>query len=70
MSERTESKNRTRRLFKTLFTDRDCMTFERPISDEEQLQRLNELPNEKLSHNFVQQVESLKKRVLRKMQVK
>ena len=37
MSERTESKNRTRRLFKTLFSDRDCMTFERPISDEEKL---------------------------------
>ena len=37
MSERTETKNRTRRLFKTLFTDRDCMVFERPISDETQL---------------------------------
>lgn len=34
MSERTEVKNRTRRLFKSLFTERDCLTFERPISEE------------------------------------
>lgn len=70
MSEKTESKNRTRRLFKTLFSERDCMTFERPIGDEEQLQRLNELPDEELSANFVRQLESLKKRVLGKMQTK
>ena len=37
MSERTEMKNRTRRLFKSLFQERDCLTFERPVSDERML---------------------------------
>ena len=70
MSERTESKNRTRRLFKTLFQERDCMTFERPISDETLLQKLNEVPTDQLSANFVRQLESLRKKVIGKMQAK
>jgi len=37
MSERTEVKNRTRRLFKSLFSERDCMTFDRPVTDETEL---------------------------------
>ena len=34
MSERTEIKNRTRRVFKSLFIERDCLTFDRPIGEE------------------------------------
>lgn len=70
MSERTEAKNRTRRLFKSLFTDRDCITFDRPICEESDLQNLSEIPDEQLKKSFVRQLETLKKRVLRKMQVK
>lgn len=40
MSERTEMKNRTRRVFKSLFTERDCLTFDRPIGEESMLQNL------------------------------
>ena len=46
MSERTEMKNRTRRLFKSLFTDRDCITFDRPICEESDLQNLSEIPDD------------------------
>ena len=70
MSERTEIKNRTRRLFKSLFTERDCLTFNRPISEESKLQNLSELANDELTPNFVRQLESLRKRVLGKMRAK
>ena len=53
VSERTEIKNRTRRLFKSLFTERDCLTFNRPISEENKLQNLSELANDELTPNFV-----------------
>jgi len=53
MSEKTEMKNRTRRLFKSLFSDRDCLTFDRPVGEEEQLQNLAEIPNEDLKESFV-----------------
>ena len=70
MSERTEIKNRTRRVFKSLFTERDCLTFDRPIGEESQLQNLSDLSNDQLKTSFMRQVETLKKRVLGKMQTK
>jgi len=70
VSEKTEQKNRTRRLFKTLFTERDCLTFCRPIAEESKLQTLTEIPTEELSASFVKQLECLRKRVIGKMQAK
>lgn len=67
MSERTETKNRTRRLFKSLFTERDCLTFDRPIGDETKLQNLSDIGNDQLKPSFLRQLETLKKRVMGKM---
>lgn len=36
-SDSVEQKNRIRRLLKTFFVDRDCVTMIRPLTDEEQL---------------------------------
>ena len=70
MSEKTEMKNRTRRLFKSLFTERDCLTFERPVNEEKELHKLSDIPTEQLKQNFIRQVEILKKRVIGKMRAK
>lgn len=70
MSERTEAKNRTRRLFKSLFKERDCMTFDRPVCEETDLQNLSDISNDMLKPSFLRQLESLKKRVMGKMQSK
>ena len=70
MSEKTEMKNRTRRLFKSLFTERDCLTFERPVNEEKELHKLSDIPSEQLKQNFIRQVEVLKKRVIGKMRAK
>ena len=70
MSEKTELKNRTRRLFKSLFADRDCITFDRPVGEESQLQNLAEIPDEDLKQSFVRQIKTLKKKVIGKMRAK
>lgn len=40
ISDSAEQKNRIRRLLKAFFTDRDCCTMIRPVSDESELQNL------------------------------
>lgn len=39
-SDSVEQKNRIRRLLKTFFTERDCCTMIRPVSNETELQNL------------------------------
>ena len=70
MSERTEMKNRTRRLFKSLFSERDCMTLDRPVAQEDMLHNLAEVPDSELKPGFARQVETLRKKILGKMRAK
>ena len=70
MSERTEAKNRTRRLFKSLFTERDCITFDRPVNEEKDLHTLADIPTERLRQSFIRQVELLRKRTIGKIRPK
>ena len=42
-----DPKNKIRKLIKAYFKDRDCFTMVRPLTNEGQLQNLEELPNEK-----------------------
>ena len=40
VSELVENKNKTRRLVKAFFQERDCVTMVRPVEEEEKLQNL------------------------------
>jgi hypothetical protein len=69
-SDSVEQKNRIRRLLKSFFTDRDCVTMIRPLTNEDQLQNLINIPMESLRPEFVDQVYSLRKKVLNRVKPK
>ena len=69
-SDSVEDKNRIRRLLKEFFKDRDCCTLVRPTIREDQLQRLEDFEFEDLRVEFVEQVMSLRKKVLNKLKLK
>lgn len=52
-SEQTEAKNRIRRLLKTFFKDRDCCTMIRPLTQEDELQNLENKDLADLRPEFV-----------------
>lgn len=62
-SDEIEEKNRIRRQIQTLFKDRDCFTMIRPLTDEEDLQSLDQTDIEKLRPEFIEQVLDLRKRI-------
>lgn len=53
-SESVEQKNRIRRLMKSFFKERDCCTMIRPLTKEDQLQTLADLPLDSLRPEFVE----------------
>ena len=59
-----EQKNKIRKLIRTYFKDRDCHTLVRPLMGEDQLQSLEKMPFDKLRPEFLDQVLSLRKKVL------
>ena len=65
-----DPKNKIRRLIKSYFKDRDCFTMVRPLTNENQLQSLEDLPPEKLRHEFLEQIIGLRKKVLGRVKVK
>ncbi len=69
VSEAVESKNKTRRLLKAFFTERDCVTMVRPLEEEEKLQRLHECDAE-LRERFVEDVAGVRTKILRKARAK
>jgi hypothetical protein len=69
-SDSTEQKNRIRRLLKGFFKERDCCTMVRPLTDEDNLQNLEQLAFDKLRPEFVEQVIDLRKKVLNKIKPK
>ena len=62
-SDEIEEKNRIRRQIQTFFTDRDCYTMIRPLTDEEDLHKLDTTDIEKLRQEFLEQVLELRKRI-------
>ncbi|CAK0869119.1 unnamed protein product [Prorocentrum cordatum] len=54
-----EDKNRVRDELKALFSERDCATLVRPVSEESELRTVQRLPFEALRHRFRIQVDSL-----------
>lgn len=69
-SESVEQKNRIRRLLKSFFKDRDCCTMIRPLTKEDQLQNLAEMDLESLRPEFVEQVGTLRRKVINRMRPK
>ena len=69
-SDNVEQKNRIRRHITGLFKDRDCFTFVRPVTKEEDLQNLNQMDFTDLRPEFVEQVLELRKRVLNRINPK
>lgn len=69
-SDAVEQKNRIRRLLKSFFTDRDCVTMIRPLTNEQRLQELINIPMDDLRPEFVEQVYTLRKKVLNRVKPK
>ena len=69
-SDAVEEKNRIRRLLKNFFKDRDCFTMVRPTTEEEDLQKLNEKEFEQLRPEFVEQVLTLRRKMINKVRPK
>ena len=62
-SDTVEEKNRIRRLLKDFFKDRECFTLVRPVSNESDLQNLEEKEADKLRPEFIQHMLALRKRM-------
>jgi chromosome segregation ATPase len=62
-SDMVEEKNRIRRLLKDFFKERECFTLVRPVSNEADLQHLEEKEVDKLRPEFVQQMLALRKKM-------
>ena len=69
-SDKIETKNRIRRLIKTLFLDRDCATLVRPVEDEKELQKLQSLDETHIRAEFVEQMTGLKSKIMKKVKPK
>ncbi len=69
-SDAVEEKNRIRRLLKSFFRERDCCTIVRPLTDEGDLQSLEKMELESLRPEFIEQVMSLRKKVLHRIRPK
>ena len=65
-----DPKNKIRKLIKAYFKDRDCFTMVRPLTNENKLQNLEDLPPEQLRPEFLEQIISLRKKVLGRVRVK
>ena len=69
-SDSVEQKNRIRRLLKSFFTDRDAVTMIRPLTDENRLQDLINIPLDELRPEFVEQIHVLRRKVLQRIKPK
>ena len=65
-SDGIETKNRIRRHITNLFKERDCFTFVRPLTKEEDLQVLDKKDLTDLRPEFVEQVLELRKKIIYK----
>lgn len=69
-SDNIESKNRIRRMIKHFFKERDLSVLVRPMEEEKDLQALPNMKNDALRDQFVSGIETLKKKVFKKVNAK
>ena len=70
VSDSIESKNRVRRLLKHFFRDRDCATMVRPVENEKELQRLDEMDESSFRTEFVEQLKAIRNKIFKKVKPK
>ncbi|EGR31026.1 hypothetical protein IMG5_118990 [Ichthyophthirius multifiliis] len=70
ISDNIEQKNKIRRLLKHYFQDRDCFPLIRPVESEQNLQKLNDIPNEDLRPEFIEQIKTLKRQIFNNIKPK
>ncbi|KRX05422.1 P-loop containing nucleoside triphosphate hydrolase [Pseudocohnilembus persalinus] len=63
-SDEIESKNRIRRLLNSFFKERECITLVRPLVNEDNLQKLDQMELDQLRPEFFEQVMGFRKRIL------
>ena len=69
-SDTVEEKNRVRNLIKSYFPEKDCFVMVRPVENEEDLQNLENIPNDKLRKEFVEQSNIFRNKVKKKIRPK
>lgn len=69
-SESARQKNHIRKLIKSFFPELDCCTVVRPLTNEEHLQNLEAMSLKELRPEFVEQMMSLRQKVLNRMKPK
>ena len=69
-SDAIEAKNRIRRLIRHFFKERDCFTLVRPVEEEKLLQNLTQVQSTDLRAEFVDQINLLRSKTLRKVKPK
>ena len=65
-----EQKNRIKSALKLYFKDRDCFTIPKPTVSDTQLQIIDILENENLRQEFVNQIQSFRKKIFSKVKEK
>ena len=65
-----EEKNRVRNLIKTYFPEKDCFVMVRPVENEEDLQNLENIPDDKLRSEFIEQAKIFRDKVKKKIKPK
>ena len=65
-----EHKNRIRKLLKSFFPDRDCVTLVRPMTDEKALQNLVNTSFDDMRPEFVNGVKQVRKKIVNRMKAK
>ena len=65
-----EKRNKTRRVIKYLFEDRDCYTLVRPAITEFEVQRLDKLKPSELRPEFLEQSKKIKTKLLKGAEIK
>ena len=69
-SEVIEQKNMIRELIKNYFPDRDCFTMIRPVENENDLQKMNNLPDKYFRKEFLEQCEIFRNKIKSKCRPK
>ena len=70
MSDVIIEKNQVRKLIKTYFPERDCFPMVRPVENENDLQNLQNLPDENIRPEFLNQCHVLTNKILKKIKPK
>lgn len=69
-SQVVEEKNKVRKMITTYFSERDCFSMVRPVENEIDLQNLQTIDNSQIRPEFLDQAETLRNKVMKKVKPK